>query len=92
MLPGGFEHPFTESQLPATWQMSSGWQLTVPTAVHMPFWQVATSQMFPSLQELPLAVLFGPVSTHTGKPVAHEIVPVSHGFVGVQDPPAVHGA
>src|SRR5579884_3741968 len=32
----------------------------------------------------------GPLSTHTELPVEHEVVPVSHGFVGVQATPAVH--
>jgi hypothetical protein len=31
------------------------------------------------------------VALQTGEPVVHEVVPVTHGFVGVHATPAAHG-
>src|SRR5271154_2826810 len=55
--------------------------------VHAPHTPLSQTSLVPHIE--PFAAVFAPPATHTGAPVAHEIVPVRHAFVGVHAAPAV---
>jgi hypothetical protein len=65
------------------WQGLVGVQ--IPPVVHGPHTPLRHAMLFP--HESPFMMLF--VSTHTGLPVVHEIIPFLHGFDGWQLAPAL---
>ncbi len=85
------------------WSVQTG--VPVPQAIAAPVAQgfvevqvapAVQGEHTPALQTrfVPQETPFGPatpVSTQTGVPVEQAMVPTSHGFVGVQAPPLLHG-